>query len=210
MSEGINTKKGVLYLRVSTTDQTTLNQELELKEYCKKNNIEILNIYKDEGISGAKTSRPQLDQMLQDARQRLFDCIVIWKLDRLGRSTQHLLQLLQEFQNKDITLIITAMNMDTSTPQGKFFFTIIGAIAELEREMIRDRILLGLERRRKQGKKVGRIKGSKDLVKRKRLGYFERWKNNSKAKGHKESTPQINEVFNELNDSPKQTGAILP
>jgi len=176
--------KAALYLRVSTIDQTTLNQELELKDYCKRNNIELSEIYKDEGISGAKTSRPELDRMLQDMRQKRFDSVIIWKLDRLGRSTQHLLQLLQEFQNKGVNLIVTDMNMDTSTPQGKFFFTIIGAIAELEREMIRERIKLGLERRKKQGKSLGRKKGSKDKTKRTRKGYFDRWEKHKKAKWH--------------------------
>jgi len=183
-----------LYLRVSTIDQTTLNQELELTEYCKRNNLEIFQIYKDEGVSGAKTSRPQLDIMLQDMRNQKFESIIVWKLDRLGRSTQHLLQLLQEFDNKKVSLIVTSMNMDTSTPQGKFFFTIIGAIAELEREMIKERIKLGLTRRKKQGKPLGRIKGSKDKTKRARGGYFERWKDHKKAKWHnKQLTPQSDE-----------------
>lgn len=183
--------KAALYLRVSTSEQTTLNQELELKEYCKRNNMDIFKIYCEEGVSGAKTTRPELDKMLQSMRKKEFDCIVIWKLDRLGRSTQHLLQLLQEFQNKEVNLIITSMNMDTSTPQGKFFFTIIASIAELEREMIRERIKLGLLRRKKQGKKLGRQVGSKDKTKRSRKGYFNRWENHKKAKWHsKKDTPQ--------------------
>lgn len=182
--------KVALYLRVSTTDQTTLNQELELKEYCKRSNHEIVEIYKDEGISGAKTSRPELDRMLQDMRQKRFEGIVVWKFDRLGRSTSHLLQVLQELQNKGVSLIATSQNIDTNTPMGKFFFTILSGFAEMEREIITERIKLGLERRRKEGKPLGRAKGSKDKDKRKRLGYFERWKTNKKAKWHtKESTP---------------------
>ena len=167
--------KGALYLRVSTQEQTTLNQEIELRRYCKNNNIEIYKVYKDEGVSGAKTSRPQLDLMLQDMRKKLFDCIIVWKFDRLGRSTAHLLQVLEELRNKNIRLIATSQNIDTSTPMGKFFFTILSGFAEMEREMIRERIKLGLARRRKQGKPVGRQKGSKDKSRRKRLGYFERW-----------------------------------
>lgn len=170
--------KAALYLRVSTTDQTTLNQEIELKKYCKNNNIEIYKIYKEEGISGSKTSRPQLDLMLKDMRNKEFDCVIVWKLDRLGRSTQHLLQLLQEFQNKEVRLICTDINIDTQTPQGKFFFTIVGAFAELEREMITERIKLGLQRRKKQGKPLGRQKGAKDKSRRKRLGYFMRYSKN--------------------------------
>lgn len=181
--------KAGIYIRVSTVEQTTLNQEIELKEYCNRNNIEIYRIYREEGVSGAKTTRPELDSMLQDMRKKEFDCIVIWKLDRLGRSVQHLLQLLQEFQNKNINLIVTTMGMDTSTPQGKFFFTITGAFAELEREMIRERIIAGLKRRKSQGKALGRQAGAKDKSKRKRKGYFDRWANHKKAKWHKESTP---------------------
>ena len=79
--------KAGLYLRVSTTEQTTLNQKLELEKYCKNNNIEIFKIYIDEGISGSKTSRPQLDLMLQDMRNRLFDCVIVWKFDRLDRKS---------------------------------------------------------------------------------------------------------------------------
>ena len=169
-----------IYVRVSTKDQTTLNQELELEKYCERSEYEIYKIYKDEGVSGTKTSREGLDLMLQDMRKKYFDAIVVWKLDRLGRSVQHLLQLLQEFQNKNVRLIITETNIDTSTPQGKFFFTIIGAFAELEREIIRDRIYAGLDRAKKQGKSLGRPKGSKDKKRRRKSGYWLRWSGKSK------------------------------
>jgi len=168
--------KAALYLRVSTADQTTLNQELELKKYCELNEIAIYNIYKDEGISGTKTSRPQLDKMLQDMRSKLFDTIIVWKFDRLGRSTAHLLQVLQELQNRKVRLIATSQNIDTSTPMGKFFFTILAGFSEMEREMIVERIKLGLARRKKQGKKLGRPTGSKDKGYRKKGGYYERYK----------------------------------
>jgi len=169
--------KVAIYLRVSTADQTTLNQELELKEYCDRNNYEIYKIYKDEGVSGAKTSRPQLDLMLQDMRNKLFDAIIVWKFDRLGRSTQHLLQVLEELKNKNIRLIATSQNIDTETPMGKFFFTILAGFAEMEREMLKDRIKLGLERRKKEGKQIGRPKGSKDKSYRKKSGYLLRYQN---------------------------------
>ena len=167
--------KAGLYLRVSTTDQTTLNQEIELKKYCERENIEVVRIYKDEGVSGIKTSRPQLDLLLQDMRERKFDCVVVWKFDRLGRSTAHLLQVLEELKNKNVRLIATSQNIDTNTPMGKFFFTILSGFAEMEREMIRDRIKLGLERRKKEGKLVGRPKGSKDKKYRKKSGYLLRY-----------------------------------
>lgn len=170
----VNNQAGI-YLRVSTLDQTTLNQELELKEYCKRNNITIYKIYKDEGISGSKTTRPQLDLMLQDMRQGFFDSIIVWKFDRLGRNTQHLLQVLEELKNRNVRLIATTQNIDTSSTMGKFFFTILAGFAEMERDMIKERIYLGLERVKSQGKKLGRIKGSKDKKQRNKFGYMKRW-----------------------------------
>jgi DNA invertase Pin-like site-specific DNA recombinase len=167
--------KAGLYLRVSTLDQTTMNQELELLKYCEINNIEIYKTYKDEGVSGSKVSRPQLDLMLQDMRNKCFNCVIVWKFDRLGRSTSHLLQVLEELKNKNVTLIATSQNIDTSTPMGKFFFTILSGFAEMEREMIRERIKLGLERRKQQGKVLGRPKGSKDKSYRKKGGYYNRY-----------------------------------
>ncbi len=167
--------KVCIYVRVSTKDQTTLNQELELKKYCERNDYEVYKIYKDEGVSGSKTSREGLDLMLQDMRQKYFNAIIVWKLDRLGRSVQHLLQILEELKNKDVRLICTDMNIDTGTPQGKFFFTIIGAFAELEREIIRERIFAGLSRAKKQGKNLGRPKGTKDKKPRNKFGYYRRY-----------------------------------
>lgn len=188
--------KAGLYLRVSTGEQTTLNQEIELKRYCENNDIEIFKIYKDEGISGTKTSRPQLDLMLQDMRAGCFDCVLCWKFDRLGRSTAHLLQVLEELKNKNVRLIATSQNIDTSTPMGKFFFTILSGFAEMEREIIRERIKLGLARRKKQGKAVGRQKGARDKSKRKRLGYFLRYG------GDKKTTPHDNNQINPTNLKP--------
>ena len=176
--------KAALYLRVSTADQTTMNQELELKKYCERESLEIYNIYKDEGVSGSKTTRPELDKMLTDMRERKFEVIVVWKFDRLGRSTSHLLQVLQELNNRNVRLIATSQSIDTSTPMGKFFFTILAGFAEMEREIITERIKLGLARRKSQGKKLGRMEGSKDKGSRKRLGYYERWAN-------RKATPQI-------------------
>jgi DNA invertase Pin-like site-specific DNA recombinase len=196
--------KAAIYLRVSTQDQTTLNQELELKAYCNREGYEVFKLYQDEGVSGSKTSRPQLDLMLQDMRSRLFDVIVVWKFDRLGRSTQHLLQVLEELQNKGIRLIATSQSIDTATPMGKFFFTILAGFAEMEREIIRERIKLGLERRKKQGFSLGRQQGARDKGQRKRLGYFQREHRKAKAK-FKQTTPQIqateSPLITQLNDT---------
>lgn len=183
--------KVAIYCRVSTHDQTTLNQELELKDYCKRFGFEIYKSYCDDAVSGAKTSRPQLDLMLQDMRKKLFDCILVWKYDRLGRSTLHLLQVLEEMQNKKVRLIAISQNIDSSTPMGKYFITNLMALAEMEREMIRDRINLGLKRARKQGKSLGRPKGSKDKKgRRNKSGYFLRWAN-------KKTPPRKNQTKSE-------------
>jgi len=167
--------RAALYVRVSTADQTTLNQELELTEYCERNKIEIFQVYKDEGISGAKTSRPALDNLLKDMRLRKFDAVIVWKFDRLGRSVQHLNQILAELNNKNIRLIAITQNIDTSTAMGKFFYTIMAGVAQLEREMTIDRIKLGHKRARSQGKTIGRPKGSKDKKVRRKAGYYNRY-----------------------------------
>jgi len=167
--------KVAIYIRVSTLDQTTLNQELELEQYCKNNNYEIYKTYREEGISGSKISRPELDKMLKAMRDKEFEAIIVWKFDRLGRSTAHLLQVLEELKNKGVRLIATSQNIDTDTPMGKFFFIILSGFAEMERELIRERIKLGLKRRKAQGKILGRPIGSKDTKYRKKGGYYNRW-----------------------------------
>jgi DNA invertase Pin-like site-specific DNA recombinase len=123
-------------------------------------------------------------------RSRCFDILIVWKFDRLGRSTSHLLQVLEELKNKRVRLIATSQSLDTNTPIGKFFFTILSGFAEMEREIIRDRINLGIKKidksiskdgfyKTKKGtilKKKGRPFGSKDKRKRRKSGYFNRWK----------------------------------
>lgn len=187
-------KPVAVYVRVSTLDQTTLNQELILKEFCEKNNLEIYKIYKEEGVSGAKFSRPVLDMMMQDMRAGKFSAIVVWKLDRLGRSLQHLLQILQELQKRNVRLIITDMNLDTSTPQGKLWFSVVGAFAEFERSLIIERIRAGIARRKKEGKFLGRPAGAKDKSKRRKSGYLLRW-----AKERQEQNAKETGVIDDIN-----------
>jgi DNA invertase Pin-like site-specific DNA recombinase len=174
-----NSMTVALYCRVSKLDQHPENQEIELKDYAKRNNFEIYKIYIDR-ISGAKDSRPALNGLMTDARKKLFNAVVIWKVDRLGRSVAHMSQVIQEWQNLGIDLIITTLGIDTRTPTGKLILGILSQIAEFERELIRERILLGLERRKKQGKKLGRPKGSKDKERRPKSGYYRRWQNKGK------------------------------
>ena len=175
----INSMTVALYCRVSKLDQHPENQIIELKDYSKRNNFEIYKIYIDK-ISGAKDTRPALNDLMTDARKKMFNTVLIWKVDRLGRSVAHMSQVIQEWQNLGIDLIITTLGIDTRTPTGKLILGILSQIAEFERELIRERILLGLERRKKQGKKLGRPKGSKDKERRSKSGYYRRWQNESK------------------------------
>lgn len=173
--------KVALYCRVSKLDQHAENQEIELKDYSKRNNFEIYKIYIDR-ISGAKDTRPALNDLMTDARKKRFNAVIVWKVDRLGRSVAHMTQVIQEWQNLGIDLIITTLGIDTRTPTGKLILGILKQIAEFERELIRERILLGLERRKKQGKPLGRPKGSKDKNPkgRRKSGYYRRWEKQNK------------------------------
>jgi DNA invertase Pin-like site-specific DNA recombinase len=174
--------KVALYLRVSTKDQTTLNQELKLQEYCQREGHEIFAIYRDNGVSGSKVSRPALDKMLQDMRQKKFEGVITWKYDRLGRSVLHCLQVLEEMKNKGVRFIATSQNIDSGTAIGKFFLVNLLAVGEMERELIRERVNLGLDRARTQGKALGRPKGSKDKGRRPVSGYHIGWLKRRSAK----------------------------
>jgi len=156
--------KGALYCRVSTDDQDITKQQKALKEYCIRENIEIYNIYIDNAISGAKTSRPAFDLMLKDMRSYKFNTVIVTKLDRIGRSLQHLLTLFDEFRNKGIHFIATTQNIDTSSSIGKFQLQVLGAFAEFERNIISERTKEGL----KYADNVG--KRGKDKKPRKKRG----------------------------------------
>lgn len=148
--------KAAIYIRVSTEDQSPQNQERILVEYCRHHDFDIFQMYVDYGESGLKESRPAFNELLEDMRSRKFNTIVIWKLDRIGRSLQHLLQLLQEIQHKKIDLIVTSQNLDTTTSTGRLMFQIVGAFAEFESSLISERTKIGMERARRIGKCVGR------------------------------------------------------
>ena len=168
--------KAALYARVSTSDQHNENQLLELRRFCQNNDYEIIGEFADV-ISGVKDTRPQLDKLMQAARQKEFDCVICYKFDRMGRSTRHLLQILEELRNKGIRIIATSQNIDTESSAGKLFFTIIAGFAEMEREMMIERVNLSVKRAKSQGKIWGRPKGAKDKNHngRRRLGYLARW-----------------------------------
>ena len=144
-----------IYARVSTSEQTCDNQLLELRRYVEARGwagIEFI----DAGVSGAKDKRPALDALLRDAKRRRFDVVVCWRLDRLGRNLKHLITLLEDLQALGVAFVSLAEGIDATTPAGKLQMHILGAIAEFERERIRERVLAGLQRARTQGKRLGR------------------------------------------------------
>ena len=148
-------KRAVLYLRVSTVDQTTANQERELREVAKRAGWEVVKVYKDHGISGAKggDKRPAYNQMLRDAFRRQFDVVMAWSVDRLGRSLQELVTFLGELHALHVDLHLHQQGIDTTTPAGKALFQMMGVFAEFERSMIQERVRAGLARARSEGKR---------------------------------------------------------
>src|SRR5262245_7369614 len=151
-------KRAVLYLRVSTLDQTTANQERELREIAGRMGCEIVKVYKDHGISGAKgrDKRPQFDALCQAATRREFDMIMAWSVDRLGRSLQDLVGFLSELHAVKIDLYLHQQGIDTTTPGGKAMFQMMGIFAEFERSIIQERVRAGLRRAKSEGKRLGR------------------------------------------------------
>ena len=147
--------KAAIYARVSTVDQEPENQLQELRRYLEARGWTGTE-YVDRGVSGAKDRRPALDQLLTDARRRRFDVLVCWRLDRLGRNLKHLITLLDDLQALGIAFVSLAEGIDATTPAGKLQMHILGAIAEFERERIRERVLAGLARARRQGTRLGR------------------------------------------------------
>jgi DNA invertase Pin-like site-specific DNA recombinase len=152
-----------LYMRVSTKGhgQTTDTQAVALRGYAERRGFDVIE-YRDEGISGSKDSRPALDRLMKDARARKFDVVIVARFDRFARSVSHLLRALEEFNHLGINFVSLSESIDTSTPMGKMIFTVLGAVAELERNLIRERVHMGISRARKQGKALGRPKAQVD------------------------------------------------
>src|SRR5271156_54900 len=153
----MNSKRVAIYARVSTLNhgQSPEMQLRELREYCQRRGLEIAGEYVDEGVSGGKDSRPQLDKLMADAHRRYFDAVVVWKFDRFARSVSHLLRALESFQALGIEFVSLSESLDTSTPAGKMVFTILGAVAELERSLIVERIKSGMKNARAKGHNPG-------------------------------------------------------
>ena len=147
-----------IYARVSTKghNQDPETQLIALREYAKARGFDVVDEYVDVGISGSKESRPALNRLMTDARRRRFDSVLVARFDRFARSTRHLIQALEEFNALGVDFISLSESLDTSTPMGKMVYTVIAAVAELERSLIRERVLMGLERAKAQGKQLGR------------------------------------------------------
>ncbi len=169
MANRNSTPRVALYARVSTLDQSTGSQLLDLRKYVSARGWQIYREFVDEGISGTKDSRPALDQLMDDARKRRFDVVLVWRFDRFARSTKHLILALEEFRNLGIDFVSFQENIDTSSPLGSAIFTIIAAVAQLERDIISERVRAGLRRARENGKKLGRPRASVDTEKIHRL-----------------------------------------
>jgi DNA invertase Pin-like site-specific DNA recombinase len=152
------TKRAALYARVSTDGQTTDNQIRELRQVAERNGWEIVNEYVDQGISGAKgrEQRPAFDALWKGAVRREFDVVMVWAVDRLGRSLTHLVNFLSELHAKKIDLFIFQQGVDTTTPAGKALFGMMGVFAEFERSMIQERVKAGIKRVRNKGQRWGR------------------------------------------------------
>jgi DNA invertase Pin-like site-specific DNA recombinase len=150
--------KTSIYARVSTAGngQDPTMQTREIREYIERRGWEFAGEYIDAGISGTKERRPELDRLMQDAHRRRFDCVVVWKFDRFARSVSHLLRALETFQALGIHFVSLSESVDTSTPAGKMVFTVLGAVAELERSLIVERVKAGLRNARAKGKRLGR------------------------------------------------------
>jgi len=150
--------KVAMYCRVSTNQQTTANQTLELTQVATQRGWLVTDHYTDEGISGAKgrSQRAGLDRLMKDAARGKFDTVMVWSIDRLGRSLQHLIEIVNELRAINVDLYIHQQALDTRTPSGTMCFSIFGALAQYERELIKERVRAGLDRAKSKGVKLGR------------------------------------------------------
>src|ERR1700746_546048 len=154
-----------VYARVSTNNgqQDPEVQLRELREYCARRGWEICGEYVDH-LSGAKDKRPALDRLMAEGHRRRFDAVVVWKFDRFARSVSHMLRALETFRSLGIEFVSLSEQVDTSTPTGKMIFTVLGAVAELERNLIVERVRAGLRHAKAKGKRLGRPRKSIDVA----------------------------------------------
>jgi DNA invertase Pin-like site-specific DNA recombinase len=179
------TTRVAIYARVSTVNhgQDVSMQTRELRQFAGARGWSVAGEYIGAGVSGAKDSRPELNRLMADAHQRRFDVVCVWRFDRFARSVSHLLRALETFKALGIDFVSYSEQMDTSTPAGKMVFTVLGAVAELERSLIVERVRAGRRNARAKGKRLGRPRGALDAVRIARL----------RAQGH-----SIREIADEL------------
>jgi DNA invertase Pin-like site-specific DNA recombinase len=172
-------QRAALYARVSSANgtQDPEMQLRELREYTQRRGWELVGEYIDNGVSGTKGSRPELNRLMADAHRRRFEVVAVWRFDRFARSVSHLLRALETFQALGVDFISLSENVDTSTPTGKMVFTVLGAVAELERSLIVERVKAGLRNARAKGKKLGRPRVSDSAASRTTRWRRERAKN---------------------------------
>jgi len=162
--------RAALYARVSTLNGQHPEMQLsELREYGARRGWQIVGEYVDEGVSGAKESRPQLNRLMSDAHRRKFDLIAVWKVDRFGRSLKHLVNALADLDSLGVAFVSLRDNIDLSTPSGRLMFQIIGAMAEFERSLIQERVRAGLRNAVARGVRLGRPKVTVDAAQIARL-----------------------------------------
>jgi DNA invertase Pin-like site-specific DNA recombinase len=150
--------RAAIYARVSTANngQDPTLQTRELREYCERRGWSITSEYVDVGVSGSKEKRPELNKLVIDAHRRRFDVVLVWKLDRFGRSLRHLVNSLAELESLGIDFVSLRDNLDLTTPSGRLMFQIIGAMAEFERALIQERVRAGMRNARAKGRRIGR------------------------------------------------------
>ncbi|MGA2985372.1 MAG: recombinase family protein, partial [Terriglobia bacterium] len=149
--------RAALYCRVSTLNGQHPEMQLaELRGFASRRGWEITGEYVDEGVSGSKESRPELNRLIADSHQRLFDIVLVWKIDRFGRSLKHLVNALADLDAYGVAFVSLKDNIDLSTPSGRLMFQIIAAMAEFELSLCRERVRAGLQNARRNGKQLGR------------------------------------------------------
>jgi DNA invertase Pin-like site-specific DNA recombinase len=153
----MDTKRTALYARVSTlAGQNPEMQLLELREYAARRGWVVIEEYVDQGVSRAKESRPALNRLMADAKQRKFDVVAVWKIDRFGRSLRHLVNSLAELENLGVSFVSLRDSIDLSSPSGVLMFQLIAAMSQFERSLIQERIRAGIRNARNKGRRLGR------------------------------------------------------
>jgi DNA invertase Pin-like site-specific DNA recombinase len=154
----LTTKRAALYCRVSTPDQHVESQLYDLRDLAAQRGLEIVHEYEDRGICGSRARRPGLDSLMADARRRKFSVLLVAAFDRIARSTKNFLQIVDELDSLGIEFVSRRENIDTSGPLGRLFLTLVSSIAELESDLIRERVRAGMRRARLEGRQIGRAR----------------------------------------------------